>query len=851
MKPTSTELRCPSLDELRRLLRHEVPEVESARLLQHIPNCAVCRERWNNLRLETTASHTPPFVPPSGDTHSGRVVSPPPVWDSHESLLGDGGGRALHPSSAADKSPSFAFLSPAREPGELGWLAHYRITRVIGEGGMGFVFDAFDTHLQRRVGLKVLKPELATNLSFRERFLQEARAAAALPDEYIITIYQVGLENDVPFLAMKYLHGESLEQRLQRDRRIPSHEVFRIGREIALGLSSAHERGLIHRDIKPANLWLETPPEEAASSGPRLSCEYVSRLKVLDFGLARPIHDTRRLTATGLIVGTPSYLAPEQARGLPLDHRCDLFALGIVLFRMVTGTLPFEGPDTLAQLTALAIGTPRRVEELQPQTPPGLCDLIHQLLAREPADRPASARAVAESLRALERSEPGLPRSPLPSPRSSFHKTRRLWASGFFVFLLAGVAGLWYGFHWKGSPLPSPTEKDPIKVGILFSLRGPMFGGGAAAHDAVILAVEELNRQGGLLGRKLVAVDGDGESDHRKFATLAKKLLDEDRVSAIFGCRASSNRKVVRPLVEKAGSLLIYPMQFEGLEDSPNIVYLGAAPNQQILPALNYAIGILHKRRLFLVGSDYVYPRAANQIVRDHIRDHQRDAQIVGEEYIPFGSTEVQDLVRSLAAVKPDLIVNTINGDSNSAFFRELQRAGLNAETTPVLSFSMGENDLLSLGEVGVGHLAAWSYFQSIDRLENREFVAKFRERFGNRRVLSDPMETVYFGVQLWAQAVQAAGTVESSAVVQAMKNRTFEAPEGRVRIDADTHYAWRVMRMGRVREDGQFEILFNSETPIQPKPFPTGRSRAEWERYLTNLYSGWGESWLAPLPPR
>jgi urea transport system substrate-binding protein len=868
MKPTPTDTHCPSPAELRRLLVGELTAEESIRLRNHLLDCLACRQLWEQLKSPIVSAPTPPLLHPAGDTNPGQPARPPAhsaiTWSSGVALEGPGSERAAAPPPLAwdDAQPTFTFLSPPHEADEIGSLGNYRITGLLGQGGMGFVFDAFDTHLQRRVALKVLKPELAANLSFRERFLQEARAAAALPDEHIITIYQVGLENDVPFLAMKFLHGESLEQRLQREGRLPAREVLRIGREIALGLSAAHERGLIHRDIKPANLWLETPPpDQAGTSGPRLSCEYLSRVKILDFGLARPIDNARRLTATGLIVGTPSYLAPEQARGLSLDARCDLFSLGVVLYRMVTGLLPFDGPDTLAQLTALAVADPRPIEEITPDVPPGLRSLIHQLLERDPADRPATARAVAEALRALEKddtipsataSREARPRRVVRRPRSGKRPAlRRSWLlAGVVGLLLVGGLLLWSNFRPAQPDHAAPAAREPIKIGILFSLRGTMANTGGPSTDAALLAIDELNSQGGLLGRPIEPIVEDGESDYRKFAHLAEKLIVQDRVCAIFGCRTSTGRKAVRPVVEKHNNLLLYPMQFEGLEESPNIVYLGAAPNQQMLPAIDYMLGIQRKRRLFLIGSDYIFPHAANAIIRDEVRGKYPDVQIVGEKYIPFGSTEVGGAIQAILNTNPDLILNTINGDTNAAFFRAFRRANLRAESTPILSFSIGENDLRSLQEEGIGHYAAWSYFQGVDRPENAAFVRKFRERFGPQRVLSDPMETVYFGVNLWAQAVQAAGSVEPAAVRDALKGRWFDAPEGRVRIDPDTGYTWRVVRLGRIIDDGQFDILWSSETPRRPVPFPLGaehRTPAAWEQFLDELHRGWGDRWEAP----
>jgi urea transport system substrate-binding protein len=842
MKPTPTETPCPPANELRRLLLRELPEAEAARLREHLRDCAACRRIWERFQGETVAAPTPLVLHPTADTNGGEPVPAAP--------------RPL----AAGPAGAFPFLAPPRERGEVGWLAHYRITGVLGEGGMGFVFDAFDTQLHRRVALKVLKPELAANVSFRERFLQEARTAAALPDEYIITIYQVDVANDVPFLAMKFLHGESLEQRLMHEGRLPLNEVLRIGREIALGLSAAHERGLIHRDIKPANLWLETPPpDQSGGSGARLSCEYVYRVKILDFGLARPINDPRRLTATGLIVGTPSYLAPEQARGQPLDHRCDLFSLGCVLYRMVSGILPFDGPDTLAQLTALAVADPKPIEELVPDVPEGLRDLIHQLLKREPAERPATARAVAETLRALEKDNaPTAEFTAVPSALRTSRRfrrgSRRRWlAAGavFLVLLLGGILG-WRHFHPEASSdsvvLPPSDEREPIKVGIIFSQSGPMGVGGSAVMDAARLAIEELNQQGGLLDRPIQPFIKDGASKPERFAALAEKLIAEDHVHVLFGSRRSANRKALRSVVEKHDHLLFYPMQFEGLEESPNIVYLGAAPNQQMLPAVAHLLGE-GKRRLFLVGSDYVFPRSTNTILRDELarKDKYPQVQIVGEMYVPFGGTEVGPVIQAIRDSKPDLIVNTINGDTNTVFFRELYESENGRERTPVLSLSLGQNDLLSLGDAAVGHYSAWSYFQSIERPQNQTFVRKFHQRFGSQHVISDAMETVYFGVHLWAQAVQAAGSAEPRAVRAKIKGLSFDAPEGKVRIDSETGYTWRVMRLGRVAPEGQFEILWNVETPRKPVPFPSTRSRDAWEKFLTDLYTGWGNRWLAP----
>ncbi|MGO9917129.1 MAG: protein kinase domain-containing protein [Isosphaeraceae bacterium] len=280
------------------------------------------------------------------------------------------------------------FLSPPRAPGELGWLAHYRVLRLLGEGGMGIVFRAEDSLLSRPVALKVIRPEVADTPGIAQRFMREARATAALEHDHIVTVYQVGQENGIPFLAMEYLKGTSLAEWLARGHRPSVELALRIGREIAAGLSAAHRHRLIHRDIKPANIWLEAP------SG---------RVKILDFGMARSEREDIEITGAGVVMGTPAYMAPEQARGEPAGASSDLFSLGCVLYRLCTRRLPFEGDSVIAVLTSISTETPPAPRDLNDRVPASLSVLIMRLLHKMPEARPVSAEVVLNELRSIER----------------------------------------------------------------------------------------------------------------------------------------------------------------------------------------------------------------------------------------------------------------------------------------------------------------------------------------------------------------------------------------------------------------------------------------------------------------
>jgi hypothetical protein len=278
-------------------------------------------------------------------------------------------------------------LKPPLQSDELGRLADFRVLQLIGQGGMGVVFRAEDTRLGRVVALKVMQPQFAFDITVRQRFVREARAMAALKNDHVVTVYEVGVANDLPFLVMEFLEGETLDSLQTRVGRLPLSLVVRIGKEAAQGLGAAHARDLVHRDIKPSNLWLESP---------------AGRVKILDFGLARLNSEAGQLSQAGIIVGTPAFMAPEQARGEATDYRADLFSLGCVLYWLCTGQLPFKGRDVLRALAALATEDPAPPAAISMEVPPALSDLIMELLCKDPGRRPSSSQAVVEALADIE-----------------------------------------------------------------------------------------------------------------------------------------------------------------------------------------------------------------------------------------------------------------------------------------------------------------------------------------------------------------------------------------------------------------------------------------------------------------
>ena len=419
---------------------------------------------------------------------------------------------------------------------------------------------------------------------------------------------------------------------------------------------------------------------------------------------------------------------------------------------------------------------------------------------------------------------------------------RRRWRTWLAILGLAAVGGLgWLAID------RFLVNRRPIVVGILHSRTGPMAVSETAMIDAEVLALEEINRSGGLLGRRIRWVIADGGSDWPTFAREADRLIRDEGASVIFGCWTSASRKSVLPVVEAADHLLVYPMAYEGLEQSPNIVYTGAAPNQQITPAVQWCHDVLGARRFFLVGSDYIWPRSVNAIVEDHLAGI--GAEVAGIEYVPFGSTDVDAIVRAIVAAEPDVILSSVVGDSALAFARALRAAGVRPERMPVVTFAIGENELAGAAGVDmVGDYAAWNYFQSIDRPENAAFVQAFQAAYGADRPTSDVIVAAYNSVRLWAQAVREAGTADVRQVRSALRRQSLSAPEGIIAVDPETQHPWRPVFIGRIRSDGQFDVVWTSRAAVRPVPFPISRSRSEWETFVGDLFRGWGGRWANPV---
>lgn len=739
-----------------------------------------------------------------------------------------------------------------------GRLGKYEITALLGVGGMGVVLKAHDPSIERDVAIKVLPAELSTDENTLNRFLSEAKSAGRLNHPNTVTIYEVAADESVYYLVMEVVSGGSTADYLEQSGAYAVGEATRLVSEACRGLAAAHQQGLVHRDVKPANLLLT---QEGV-------------VKVADFGLAkRAAQQSMMMTQEGHLVGTPYYMSPEQCQGLQVDARSDVYSLGATYYSLLTGKCPFQDTGSIVQVMfAHCNAGPPDPREVRGSVPAACAAIIQRAMAKQAEDRYQSMDQMRVDLEAVlaaisgagiqlpSQSSSTLVRPAPEAPITDRRSFAGIMLAGLSVLAVAGGGAAYYFLSAGGGPVDLSTPADdslaataatptgaPIRIGILHSLTGTMGHSGSAVADATLLAIDELNRSGGLLGRPLEPIVADGRSDADRFLLEAKRMIEEEKVCTIFGCWTSASRKTVVPLFEELDHLLVYPVQYEGLEESPNVIYTGATPNQQIIPAVKWAYAFENKRRFFLVGSDYVFPRVAHEIIKDQLGE--LGAELVGEVFLPLGSSNFGPIVEQIVAANPDMILNSINGDSNLAFFRELREKGLTAEKLPTISFSIEEEGLRQMDVADVaGHYAAWNYFQSIATDENTAFISNFRQKYGPQRVVTDPMESAYFGVKLWAQAVEQCGAADVQQIRHAMLNQRMTAPGGNVRIDPATQHTFKTPRIGRIQPDGQFEVIWTAAKPEPPMPYPPSRTAQQWRAFLHDLYLGWDKRWSAPI---
>lgn len=802
----------------------------------------------------------------SADSARGNCADGAESMDKTQAMSGDTAGTP--PATSPDRPDEWLGRR----------LGKYEITSMLGVGGMGVVLKAHDTSIERDVAIKVLPAELSADKDSLHRFLGEARSAGKLNHPNIVTIHDIGQEESLNFLVMEIVSGGSVADTLESRGTYSISEATRIVSEACAGLSAAHKEGVVHRDVKPGNLLLTQQ----------------GSVKVADFGLAKRMQNhTMQVTQAGQIVGTPYYMSPEQCESKEVDARSDIYSLGATYYSLLTGKCPYEETGSVVQVMfAHCNAQPPDPRQIQPGIPTACVQIVQRAMATQPDQRYQSMEEMRVDLESVlaamsgvgirlpsqsgvsEMSLPNasvqIPAAQDPTGVAGSHRPPWTIVAGlaFALTVIAVVAFFASGFGSRGTETPlgngtdslqatadqdshlpvviAPPTGQPIKVGILHSITGNMADSESPVVDAALFAIDEVNRHGGLLGRPVEAIIADGRSDSMTFANEARRLITEEQVSTVFGCWTSSSRKTVVPIFEELDHLLIYPVQYEGLEESPNVIYTGAAPNQQIIPAVNWAYESQGKRRFLVVGSDYIFPRVALEIVRDQLSG--LGAELVGEEFLLLGSTDVDLILQTIETTQPDVILNFINGDSNTAFFHGLQESGVKPDILPTISFSVGEEELRHL-EVSAtqGHYAAWNYFQSIDSPENRKFVASFRRKYGPQRVLTDPMEAAYFGVKLWAKAVQEAESTAPPEIRRAIRNQRMHAPGGDVRIDPTTQHTVKTPRIGRVGSDGQFEIVWAAAAPEPPDPYPASRTSERWRALLHDLYTGWHSQWSAP----
>jgi urea transport system substrate-binding protein len=701
-------------------------------------------------------------------------------------------------------------------------VSGYEILEEIGRGGMGVVFRARQTGLDREVAIKMIQLGGSLSRAAIARFEMEATAVARLSHPNIVRVYDVGEVDGFPYLVLEYIRGGGLDGHL-KGAPLPVRVAADVIMRLARAIHYAHQQGIIHRDLKPSNILLQPRPNESTPPGPAHPVASMDP-KVTDFGLAKQMGEDEHLTGSGAVLGTPCYMAPEQARGQGdrISPATDVYGLGAILYETLTGEPPFRGTTSIEIIQRVATVPPIAPRRLRPDLPVDLETICLKCLQKEPGQRYGTALELAADLNRFLQGD-----SIAVKVRRQPAMSRRYWLAGVGG---AGIAGS-LGILWAGRGPTAMAQRPPLRVGILQSFTGAFRANSAAVADALYLAIEDINFWGGVLGRRLEAVLGDSRGSDELFLSEAERLLAREHVDVIAGGWTTANYRTIIPLCERYARFYLNPTPHIGMQPSDYMIDVGPAPNQHIIPALDWATS-LERRRVYLVGSDTLYARVAHEVAQD-VFDRMA-ITVAGEVFVRPGN--VDGLGQRIAAAKPDLILNFLAGDAHVRFFRDLRSANVSSDATPTLSFALGEVDLQQIGlEYMAGDYAAASYFQSSLHPANAAFLQRLHERFGDYRSADDAMETAYVGLHLWAQAVNAAGAAEAAAVRRAWETQHFDGPGGLTVTNGSRLSTLRAPRVGQIQADGQFRVVTEGES-LAATAYPATRTPAEWDVVVRDL---------------
>jgi urea transport system substrate-binding protein len=807
---------------------------------------------------------------------------------------GDDASREPAPVPAAKPSGRPAPGAPDARIGQK--FGKYQVTRLIGFGGMATVYEAEDTLLNRQVAIKFLPDARKQQTTAVERFINEAQVAGRLNHPNIIAIFDIGYENDTYYIAMELLNPGSAGGFIKRRGRMHWVEATTIIMQCCLALEAAHQAGLVHRDIKPDNIL----------------CSPAGTAKLADFGLVKELHvEGAGLTQSGVVVGTPLYMSPEQCSAQPLDARSDIYSLGSTYYALLTGSPPYPTgsvPHIMLQHCKAKVPDPRL---LAPDVPDSVVHVVERAMSKRPDARYQTAAEFQKALAAIidgvakkpfefliagnpttqvsrnrgrgasklrtdSTPKPGSgeeshsPARPQPAVLPSGTGGSSLLGPGRRAALLTGAglltaAAAAAAWQWRSRSRPpadarsgrpeasgnqAPLTGEPLRIGIINSLSGTLSIGARPVVDATLLAVEEINARGGILGRPIKPIIQDARSDNEAIAPEVEKLLTQEKVLTVFGGWSPSNRRTIRPVVEKYQNLLMFPVWDEGLEDSMYVLYSGSTPNQLALQALRYWVNEKGAQRIYCIGTDGLFSHISTELISDELANHPR-AKIVGDYYAPFGEESFKTIIKKIYAARPDVIFNFLIGDSNLEFFKELRAAGVTASSLPTVSFSFGESELSQMAGVDMtGDYLAGSYFQSLKTPANQAFVERFQQKYGSYRIVGAAMEAAYSSVHLWAQAVKATGTVDVESIRNALAGQSYEGPAGPIRVDPSSHHCFKFFHLARIGNANAVTIVYSSPDQILPEPFPATRTRAQWEALLDHLSKTWEGKWLNPKRP-